>query len=79
METKQISLVIPSTLLEASREYSEEYGYRTIQEFIVDLLRKKIIIENNERYKEIEERMKKGVGVKKFSSQKEAIKYLRSL
>lgn len=78
MEVKQISLTIPAQLLEASREYSEEYGYRTIQEMIIDLLRKKILIENFERYKEIEERMKKGIGVKKFS-QKDAIKYLKEL
>ena len=71
METKQISLVLPTTLLEASKEYSQEYGYRTIQELILDLLRKKILLENAERYREIEENMKKGIGVKKFS-QKEA-------
>jgi len=76
MEAKQISLTLPETLFEASREYSEEYGYRTIQEFIVDLLRKKVILENTERYKEIEERMKKGIGVKRFT-QAEAVKYLR--
>ena len=76
--SKQISLVIPVPLLEASREYSEEYGYRTIQEFIIDLLRKKVLLENEQRYREIEEKMKKGIGVKKFS-QKEAVKYLRGL
>jgi len=78
MKTKQISLVIPLALLEATKEYSEEYGYRTVQELIIDILRKKIILENNERYKEIEENMKKGIGVKKFS-QKEAIKYIKGL
>ena len=78
METKQISLVIPRPLLEASKEYSQEYGYRTIQELIIDLLRKKVLLENAERYKEIEENMQKGIKVKKFS-QKEAIRYLRGL
>ncbi len=76
METKQISLALPEVLFEASKEYSEEYGYRTLQEFIVDLLRKKVVLENIERYKEIEERMKKGIGVKRFT-QDEAVKYLR--
>ena len=78
METKQISLVIPLALLEATKEYSEEYGYRTVQELIIDILRKKIILENNERYKEIEENLKRGIGEKKFS-QKEAIKYIKGL
>jgi len=78
MQTKQISLSVPETLFEASKEYSEEYGYRSVQEFIVDLIRHKVLIENTQRYKEIVERMKKGIGVKKFT-QKEAAKYIRSL
>lgn len=73
---KQISLTIPYVLLEASIEFSEEYGYRTIQEFIVDLLRQKVVLENAERYKAIDDQMKKGIRVKRFN-QVEAIKYLR--
>ena len=75
---KQISLTIPQSLIEASREYYEQMGYRNLQEFILDLIRKKVVIENIERYKEIEERMKKGIGVKKFN-QKNAVRYLRGL
>jgi len=78
MEQTQISLTLPETLFAASREYSEEYGYRNIQEFIVDLLRKKVFLENADRYREIEERMKKGVGVQRFNQQ-EAMKYLKGL
>ena len=75
---KQISLTIPDVLFEASQEYYQEYGYRNMQEFILDLIRKKVVMENIEKYKEIEERMKRGLGVKKFD-QKEAVKYLRGL
>ncbi len=78
MEQIQISLTLPGTLLEASKEYSEEYGYRNIQEFIIDMLRKKVILENADRYREIEERMKKGLSVKKYNQQ-EAVKYLWGL
>jgi len=78
MHQKQISLTMPEVLFEASKEYYQELGYRNMQEFIVDLIRKKVILENLERYREIEERMKKGIGVKKFSK-KDAIKYLRGL
>lgn len=78
MEQTQISLTLPETLLEASKEYSEEYGYRNIQEFIVDLLRKKVLLENADRYRAIEERMRKNIGVHKFD-QKGAVKYLRGL
>lgn len=78
MQQKQISLTMPEVLFEASNEYYKELGYRSLQEFIIDILRKKVILENLERYHEIEERMKKGIGVKKFG-QKSAIKYLKGL
>ena len=78
MELKQISLTLPENLFEASKEYGQQLGFRNIQEFILDLLRHKVILENLERYKEIEERMKKGIGVKKFD-QKSAVNYLRGL
>ena len=75
---KQISLTIPENLLEASQEYYKEFGYKNLQEFILDLIRKKVIIENISRYKQIEERMKKGIGVKKFSK-KDGLKYIKGL
>lgn len=78
MEIKQISLTLPGPLFEASKDYSEEYGFRTVQEFILDLIRKKVFLESAERYREIEERMKTGKGVKKLS-QTEALKYLKGL
>lgn len=78
MNMKQVSLTIPQNLIEASIEYYEQLGYRNLQEFILDLIRKKVVIENIERYKEIEERMKKGIAVKKFN-QKNAVRYLRGL
>ncbi len=78
METTQISLTLSEPLLQASKEYSEEYGYRTLQEFIVDLLRQKVIVENAARYREIETRMKKNIGVKRFN-QKDALSYIRGL
>jgi len=75
---KQISLTMPEVLFEASQDYYKEFGYRNLQEFILDLVRKKVVMENIARYKEIEERMKKGIGVKKFN-QKDALKYLKEL
>lgn len=75
---KQISLTMPEVLFEASNEYLQELGYRSLQEFILDLLRKRVVIDNIERYREIEEKMRTGIGVKKFD-QKAAVKYLRGL
>lgn len=77
MGVKQISLTIPEVLFDVSQEYSEEYGYRNIQDLILDMLRKKVVMENVERYREIEERMKKGES-EKFD-QKGALKYLKNL
>ncbi|MBI4016668.1 MAG: hypothetical protein HY363_03165 [Candidatus Aenigmarchaeota archaeon] len=75
---KQISLTIPEPLFEASQEYYQELGYRSLQEFILDIVRQKVILENIERYREIEDRIKRSVGAKKFN-QKGAVEYLRGL
>ncbi|MEM0493502.1 MAG: hypothetical protein QXS02_06095 [Candidatus Thermoplasmatota archaeon] len=78
MVLKQISLTIPEKLLNASKEYSKEFGYRNVQELILELIRNKVIFERIERYQKIEQEMIHGKNVKKFS-QKDAVKYLKSL
>jgi metal-responsive CopG/Arc/MetJ family transcriptional regulator len=78
MKLKQISLSIPDNLLEASKEYSKEFGYKNVQEFILELIRRKVFIEKFERYQKIEKDMKKGKNVKRFN-QKDAVEYLESL
>jgi metal-responsive CopG/Arc/MetJ family transcriptional regulator len=77
MGVKQISVTMPDLLFDVTKEYSEEYGYRNVQELILDMLRKKVVMENVERYREIEERMEKGEG--KRLNQKEALKYIKEL
>lgn len=78
MKLKQISLTLPENLYKASKEYFYEFGYRNLQEFIVDMLRRKVILKNFDRYKEIEERMKKNKGVRKFD-QKKALVFIKNL
>ena len=78
MPLKQISLTIPENLLKASKEYSKEFGYRNLQEFILELIRKKVFFERMERYQKIENDMIRGKNVKKFN-QKDAVEYLKSL
>ena len=78
MALKQISLTIPENLLKASKEYSKEFGYRNIQEFILEIIRKKVFFEKIERYQKIEKEMILGKKVKKFN-QKDAVEYLESL
>ncbi|MBU1270205.1 MAG: ribbon-helix-helix domain-containing protein [Nanoarchaeota archaeon] len=75
MELKQISLTIPNSLLKASKSYSEELGYRNIQELILELLRNKVLAEKIERYKQIERDMKDA----KKLSQKEAVNYIKNI
>lgn len=78
MTLKQISLTMPENLLKASKEYSKEFGYRNIQEFVLELIRKKVFFERMERYQKIENDMILGKNVKKFN-QKDAVDYLKSL
>jgi metal-responsive CopG/Arc/MetJ family transcriptional regulator len=78
MALKQISLTIPENLLKASKEYSKEFGYRNIQEFILELIRKKVFFEKIERYRKVEKEMLLSKNVKKFN-QKDAVEYLESL
>ena len=69
---------MPELLFRASENEYQKLGYKNMQEFILDLVRRKVLIENIERYTDIENRMKSGAGVKKFS-QKDAIKYVKTL
>jgi metal-responsive CopG/Arc/MetJ family transcriptional regulator len=78
MALKQISLTLPENLLNATKDYSKEFGYRNVQEFILELVRNRVLYENVERYQKIEKEMKAGKKVKKFN-QKDAVKYLKSL
>jgi len=78
MTLKQISLTIPEKLLKETKNYTKEYGYRNVQELILELVRNRVINEKIERYQRIEHDMQQGKKVKKFS-QKEAVDYLKSL
>ena len=72
----QISLTMPENLFEASKEYTEEFGYKNVQEFILDLVRAKVLLADLQRYRKIEKRMKKGK-VRRLN-QKEAERHLRN-
>ena len=78
MATKQISLSLPERLFQVSSSYAEAYGYRSLQELLVDLLRQKMILENVERYHRIEERMKKKKGMRRLD-QKSAKQFVKRL
>ncbi|NOZ80336.1 MAG: hypothetical protein GXP63_01570 [DPANN group archaeon] len=77
MALKQISLSIPENLFKATKAYSKDFGYKNMQELLLDLLRKRIILENIRRYEDIEKRMKPKK-TKRFN-QKEAIAFIKGL
>ena len=78
MALKQISLSMPENLFKASKNYTKELGYRNLQEFILELVRKKVMLDNIERYNKIEQEMKAGKKVRRLK-QKEALRYLKGL
>ena len=78
MALKQISLTIPEKLLKETKNYTKEYGYRNVQELILELVRNRVLNEKIGRYQRIEHDMQQGKKVKKFS-QNEAVEYLKSL
>ena len=73
---KQISLTLPENLFNLSKEHSQQYGYRSIQEFIVELVRRKVVVDNLDRYNKIKQQMEKD-NVKEYS-QAEAKAFLDS-
>ena len=76
MKSTQISLVLPTDLHQEARSYSGDLGFRSVQEFILDALRRRVVQER--RLRLIEERMRRGKGVRSFS-QEEARKFLESI
>lgn len=78
MGLKQISLCMPDVLLKEATKYSKDFGYRNVQDFILAVVREKVILDNVERWKEIETRMKKGKGTTKLT-QKQALEFVKSM
>ena len=76
MSLKQISVTMPANLFKASKEYSKEYGYKNVQEFILDEIRRKVMAKQISRYEQIEAEMDRK---SKVMSKKEAIAYLEGL
>ncbi|MFH1916683.1 MAG: hypothetical protein ABIJ21_05440 [Nanoarchaeota archaeon] len=71
---KQISLTIPEKLYDESRKYCHEFGFKNVQEFILDLMRERTIYKNLERDLQIKERMDQGIGVTK-KTKDEALRF----
>ena len=72
---KQISLSMPEMLFKATQEYTKTFGYKNLQEFILDLLRHRVMLNNMEKYRKIEEKMDKKA---RSMSQKEAIEFINN-
>ncbi len=68
---RQINLKMPEKLMKESSRYVEEFGYRNLQDLILELLRNKVLVE---RYKEIERNMDK-----ESMDKAEALEYVKGL
>lgn len=55
MESKQVNISIPKRLYEETTNYAKEFGYKNIQEVILESLRNKVIFdtENSEENLEL--------------------------
>ncbi len=42
METKQVNLTVPKTLLEKAGIYAQQHGFRNVQELAAEALREKV-------------------------------------
>ena len=71
-------MVLPEKLLDTSKKYPEGFGYRNVQEFVLELLRKTVFFERIRQYQKIDEEMLSGKNIKKFN-QKDAVEYLKDL
>ena len=76
MALKQISVTMPMSLFKASKEYSREYGYKNVQELILEELRKRVLAKRIARYEEIEEEIDREA---KAMGKKEALAYLEGI
>ena len=83
METKQINLKLSKNLLEAVQRYSENFGYRNIQELTAECLRQKIFAENefdetftNQEIELIDKLTEQTLKQKDFSTEEEMNKIL---
>jgi len=76
---KQISLVLPETLFKASKAYSHEMGYRSLQEFVLDLMRRKVLLDEAEEMDTLEAEMDNNPNIKIFKTKEEALAHLDAL
>jgi len=77
--TKQISLTLPENLFDASKKYSQDMGYRSTQEFIVELVRRKIFFEKEKRYMTWEAEMDRDKTTKTHRTKRSALEHLDRL
>lgn len=77
MVLKQVSLALPKNLLDDSKKYASEYGYKNIQELILDLIRERIYFKRIQRYQRLEKEMDANKDTKHFT-QEEAVEYFEN-
>ncbi len=83
MATKQVNLKLPPRLYSSAESFADSYGYRNVQDLLVESLREKIFekgdFDESLSEKEIglvDSLIEKSVKAKKFGGEKELLKAL---
>jgi hypothetical protein len=76
---KQISLTLPENLFKASKEYSKEMGYKNVQEFILDSIRRRTIFDESAEMDMLEAEVDRNPNTRVFKTKEEALAHLDSL
>lgn len=84
MGTKQINLKMPAKFYSAAKSFAESYGYRNVQDLVMDSIREKIFEKSDfdesfseKEIKLIDSLIEKSIKGKKFVGEKELTKALQ--
>jgi hypothetical protein len=62
--SKQISLTIPETMFRSAQKMAKKEGYRSVQEFVLQLMRDRFFLQNLPRYQRIASELDEGKGTR---------------
>jgi len=76
---RQISVSIPDLVYKEGSKYAKKFGYRNVQEVMVDLLRRNLFGNEVAEYKRISKEMRDGKNVVRFETKKDALEFLEAI
>lgn len=76
---RQISVSLPDLVYKEGRKYAKKFGYRNIQDVMVDLLRRNLFGDEVAEYRQISKEMSAGKNVVRFETKKDALEFLEAI